>query len=92
MCCSHMCLFLPCPPRAYEPRWFMLTIHCAPQDSVRIFKDIKAQKAVAMHSGALILTMEEVTEPPMRLAEECRKIGIQDGDFLISDIGETKYF
>ncbi|KAK0430453.1 Metallo-hydrolase/oxidoreductase [Armillaria borealis] len=34
------------PIGAYEPRWFMSTIHCAPQDSVHIFKDIKAKKAV----------------------------------------------
>ncbi len=39
-----------------------------------------------------ILTTEEVTEPPKRLAEECKKIGIDNGDFLVSDIGETKYF
>ncbi|KAK0452177.1 N-acyl-phosphatidylethanolamine-hydrolyzing phospholipase D [Desarmillaria tabescens] len=80
------------PIGAYEPRWFMSTIHCAPQDSVRIFKDVKAKKAVAMHWGTWILTTEEVTEPPKRLAEECKKIGIEEGDFLVSDIGETKYF
>ncbi|KAK0215408.1 beta-lactamase superfamily domain-containing protein [Armillaria fumosa] len=80
------------PIGAYEPRWFMSTIHCAPQDSVRIFKDIRAKKAVAMHWGTWILTTEEVTEPPKRLAEECKKIGIEEGDFLVSDIGETKCF
>ncbi|KAK0229658.1 Metallo-hydrolase/oxidoreductase [Armillaria nabsnona] len=80
------------PIGAYEPRWFMSTIHCAPQDSVRLFKDIKAKKAVAMHWGTWILTTEKVTEPPKRLAEECKKIGIDKGDFLVSDIGETKYF
>ncbi|KAK0191851.1 Metallo-hydrolase/oxidoreductase [Armillaria mellea] len=80
------------PIGAYEPRWFMSTIHCAPQDSVRIFKDIRAKKAVAMHWGTWILTTEEVTEPPRRVAEECKKIGIEEGDFLVSGIGETKYF
>ncbi|KAK0191843.1 beta-lactamase superfamily domain-containing protein [Armillaria mellea] len=80
------------PIGAYEPRWFMSTIHCAPQDSVRIFKDIRAKKAVAMHWGTWILMTEEVMEPPKKLAEECKKIGIEEGDFLISDIGETKYF
>ncbi len=31
-------------------------------------------------------------EPPKRLAEECTKVGISDGDFLLSDVGETKFF
>ncbi|PBK68407.1 Metallo-hydrolase/oxidoreductase [Armillaria solidipes] len=80
------------PIGAYNPRWFMSTIHCAPQDSVRIFMDIRTKKAVAMHWGTWILTTEEITEPPKRLAEECKKIGIDEADFLVSDIGETKYF
>lgn len=36
---------------AYLPRQFMSPIHCAPQDSVRLFKDIKAKKALGMHWG-----------------------------------------
>ncbi|PBK79311.1 N-acyl-phosphatidylethanolamine-hydrolyzing phospholipase D [Armillaria gallica] len=80
------------PIGAYKPRWFMSTIHCAPQDSVRIFKDVRAKKAIAMHWGTWVLTTEEIMEPPKRLAEECTKIGISDGDFLLSDVGETKFF
>ncbi|KAG7440705.1 Metallo-hydrolase/oxidoreductase [Guyanagaster necrorhizus] len=80
------------PIGAYQPKWFMSTVHCAPQDSVRIFKDLKTKKAIAMHWGTWMLTTEEVTEPPRKLAEECKKIGIPDGDFLVSDVGETKYF
>jgi len=29
-------------------------MHCAPQDSVCVFKDIKAKKALAMHWGYVI--------------------------------------
>lgn len=47
---------------------------------------------VLIISRTWILTTEEVTEPPRRLAEECKKIGIDDSAFLVSDIGETKYF
>ncbi|KAK0434193.1 hypothetical protein EV421DRAFT_1909503 [Armillaria borealis] len=53
------------------------------------YKDIRVEKAVAIHWGTWILTMEEVTE---KLAEECKNISINDGDFLVSDIGERKYF
>ncbi len=47
---------------------------------------------VLILSRTWILTTEEVTEPPRKLAEECKKIGIEEGGFLVSDIGETKYF
>ena len=36
-----------------------------------------------------MLTTEEITEPPRRLAEECKKIGIPEGVFGVCEIGET---
>lgn len=44
------CLF-----SAYLPRSFMSRIHCAPQDSVRLFQDIRAKKALGMHWGYVIV-------------------------------------
>ncbi|KDR71859.1 hypothetical protein GALMADRAFT_253640 [Galerina marginata CBS 339.88] len=80
------------PIGAYLPRQFMSPIHCAPQDSVLLFKDIKAKKAVGMHWGTWILTGEDVVEPPKRLAEECKKAGIEEGAFTVCDIGQTLWF
>ncbi|KAF6752440.1 N-acyl-phosphatidylethanolamine-hydrolyzing phospholipase D [Ephemerocybe angulata] len=80
------------PIGAYLPRQFMSPIHCAPQDSVRIYKDIKAKKGLGMHWGTWVLTTEDVFEPPKKLAEEARKIGIPDNDFTVCDIGETHFF
>ena len=39
-----------------------------------------------------VLTTEDVLEPPVRLAEECKKIGIAEGDFVTCNIGETRVF
>lgn len=36
---------------AYSPRDVMSTMHASPADAVRIFKDVKARKALAMHWG-----------------------------------------
>lgn len=80
------------PIGAYLPRQFMSPIHCAPQDSVRLFKDIKAKKAVGMHWGTWVLTTEDVLEPPKRLREECKKLAIADEDFTVCDIGESLFF
>lgn len=82
--------FAMIPIGAYLPRWFMSPIHCAPQDSVQVFQQIRARRAVGMHWGAWILTTEDVLEPPQRLKEECAKLGIEPGAFdACSAIGET---
>ncbi|KAH8998664.1 N-acyl-phosphatidylethanolamine-hydrolyzing phospholipase D [Lactarius akahatsu] len=41
--------------------------------SVRIFKDLKAKKALAMHWGTWVLGTEPVLEPPMLLGKSVRK-------------------
>ena len=45
-----------------------------------------------MFSRTWVLTTEDVVEPPRRLAEECKKVGIEDGAFVVCDIGETLWF
>ncbi|GLB43039.1 putative beta-lactamase superfamily domain containing protein [Lyophyllum shimeji] len=77
---------------AYMPRQLMSSIHCAPQDSTRPFKDIRAKRALGMHWGTWVLTTEDVLDPPKRLAEECKKVGIEDGAFRVCEIGETCFF
>ncbi|KAJ7828021.1 Metallo-hydrolase/oxidoreductase [Mycena olivaceomarginata] len=81
--------FAMIPIGAYAPRKFMSPIHCAPRDSVAIFKDIGARRAVGMHWGAWVLTTEDILEPPKLLAAECAKVGIKEGAFEVCAIGET---
>ncbi|KAF8331153.1 hypothetical protein F5887DRAFT_1081400 [Amanita rubescens] len=84
--------FAMIPIGAYRPRQVMSPIHCAPQDSVRLFKDIRARKALGMHWGTWILTTEPVDEPPRLSRAECTKLGIPHRDFDICHIGETWFF
>lgn len=39
------------PIGAYEPRHVFSSMHASPSDSVRIFKDIRAKKAIGIHWG-----------------------------------------
>ncbi|KAF7326807.1 Zn-dependent hydrolase oxidoreductase family [Mycena sanguinolenta] len=84
--------FAMIPIGAYEPRRFMSPIHCAPRDSVGIFRDIRARRALGMHWGAWILTTEDILEPPKLLAAECAKAGVKEGAFGVCAIGETVCF
>ncbi|KAJ6468101.1 Metallo-hydrolase/oxidoreductase [Mycena vitilis] len=81
--------FAMIPIGAYAPRRFMSPIHCAPRDSVGIFRDIKAKRALGMHWGAWVLTTEDINEPPALLASECAKAGVVAGAFGVCAIGET---
>ncbi|KAF8176869.1 N-acyl-phosphatidylethanolamine-hydrolyzing phospholipase D [Mycena galopus ATCC 62051] len=84
--------FAMIPIGAYAPRRFMSPIHCAPRDSVAIFKDIRAKRALGMHWGAWVLTTEDILEPPKLLATECAKYGVKEGAFGVCAIGETATF
>lgn len=61
---------MACPTRclsAYEPRAVMSNMHSSPADAVRIFKDLKAKKALAMHWG----WVTESTLPALCASAKC---------------------
>ncbi|EMD33009.1 CsMn33 [Gelatoporia subvermispora B] len=80
------------PIGAYAPRDVFSNMHAYPGDSVGIFKDVKAQKALAMHWGTWVLTTEPILEPPELLKAECEKAGVPEGDFDVCELGETRFF
>ncbi|KAF8958178.1 hypothetical protein BDZ97DRAFT_1923920 [Flammula alnicola] len=84
--------FAMVPIGAYMPRRYMSPIHCSPQDSVLLFKDIKAKRGVGMHWGTFVLTTEPIMDPPVKLKEACEKSGVKDGDFICTDIGQTMIY
>ncbi|KAF8478054.1 N-acyl-phosphatidylethanolamine-hydrolyzing phospholipase D [Russula ochroleuca] len=80
------------PIGAYSPRAVLSAVHSSPGDAVRIFKDVKAKKALAMHWGTWILTAEPVLEPPALLRKECEKAALGPDEFLVPALGETVLF
>jgi len=56
------------PIGAYHPESFR-HVHMGPDEAVRAFKDLRAQKLVPMHYGSFRLSFEEMDEPPRWLAE-----------------------
>lgn len=39
------------PIGAYSPRWMWSNLHASPADAVRMFRDVRANRALAMHWG-----------------------------------------
>ena len=82
------------PIGLYSPRHFMSPVHCAPEDSICIHKDIKSKKSIGMHwgtvRGGLSAHYEDVREPPKRWKEAAEKNGLIWGEEIgLLDIGET---
>jgi len=78
------------PIGAYEPRWFMKDQHVNPEEAVRIFLDLGAKTAIAVHWGTFRLTDEPLDQPPRDLADARRRHGLEEKDFAALAIGETR--
>jgi len=82
------------PIGCYTPRTFMSAVHCAPEDSVYIHKDVRSKKSIGMHygtvRGGISQYYEDVREPPKRWKDHCEKEGLNWGKEVgLCDIGET---
>jgi N-acyl-phosphatidylethanolamine-hydrolysing phospholipase D len=82
------------PIGAYEPRWFMRTVHMNPEDAVQTYQALRAGGApppcLALHWGTFRLTDEAVEEPPRRFAELWRAAGLPPGRNWTLAHGETR--
>jgi L-ascorbate metabolism protein UlaG (beta-lactamase superfamily) len=77
------------PIGAYEPAWFMETMHVNPEQALRAFEDLGARTFVAMHWGTFKLADEPLDEPPRRLEAERARLGIPADRVRVLAVGET---
>ncbi|KAF8429211.1 beta-lactamase superfamily domain-containing protein [Tirmania nivea] len=69
------------------------SLHANPYDSVNIFSDTRCQKALGMHWGTWMLTLEDVLEPPKLLREALAWKGLDtEGVFDVVNIGESRVY
>lgn len=78
------------PIGAYEPRWFMKAAHINPSESVQIFGDLRAKRAVASHWGVFQLTDEPLDEPPRKLQDALAAALVSADDFAVWQHGESR--
>ncbi len=72
------------PIGAYDPRWFMDSVHMDPAEAVQAHHALRAWTSIAMHFGVFKLTREAIDEPSERLAALRG-----DADFRVPAFGET---
>jgi L-ascorbate metabolism protein UlaG (beta-lactamase superfamily) len=77
------------PIGAYEPRWFMQSVHMNPLEAVRAHLDLEAPESIGMHFGTFQLTSESIDEPVRALAEACRAKSVPSSRFRALGFGES---
>ncbi|HEX9051369.1 MAG TPA: MBL fold metallo-hydrolase [Anaeromyxobacter sp.] len=77
------------PIGAYDPAWFMESMHLNPEQALQAFEDLGARTFVAMHWGTFKLTDEPLDEPPRRLEAERARRGIAADRVRVLAVGET---
>ena len=85
------------PIGAYEPRWFMRSVHMNPEDAVDAYRSIAAASGrhcpfVPIHWGTFRLTDEPMDEPPRRFAELWAAQGFARELNWTMAVGETRDF
>ncbi|MHB8586146.1 MAG: MBL fold metallo-hydrolase [Thermoplasmatota archaeon] len=79
------------PIGAYEPRWFMRSVHMQPEEAAQAYGDLGAKALMPMHWGTFRLTDEPLDEPPRRLADAMAHAG-KGSAIRGACIGETVEF
>ena len=62
------------PIGAYEPAWFMKTMHINPEEAVRIHQEV-GSGSLSPSTGTFPLTAESPDEPPLRLKKRLKTQG-----------------
>ena len=83
------------PIGAYEPRWFMRSVHMNPEEAVRAHLELCADSAadaamLGIHWGTFRMTDEPPDEPPARTQRAWLEAGLAPEDLWVVRHGETR--
>jgi len=72
------------PIGAYEPRWFMASVHMNPEDAAEAHRALGAATSIAIHHGTFQLADEALDEP-----RRCLRACAPADSFLLLDNGQS---
>ena len=79
------------PIGAYEPRWFMKSVHMNPAEAMQAHLDLGATASVGMHFGTFQMTTEGIDEPVHALNQAREAHGVSDVLFRTIGFGQTVF-
>ena len=79
------------PIGAYDPRWFMSSVHMDPAEAVRAHLELEAATSVGIHFGSFRLTDEGIDDPPRELEAALAAFRAEDRPrFWVLEHGEGR--
>jgi N-acyl-phosphatidylethanolamine-hydrolysing phospholipase D len=85
------------PIGAYEPRWFMRSVHVDPGEAVQAYDELTANSIgprcpmIGMHWGTFKLADEPMDEPPRQASNAWKARGFAERDLWVFSHGETRH-
>jgi L-ascorbate metabolism protein UlaG (beta-lactamase superfamily) len=77
------------PIGAYEPRWFMRSVHMNPAEAVQAHMELESRQSIAMHFGTFQLTTEGIDEPVRALGQAINETHVPPSSFRALAFGES---
>ena len=77
------------PIGAYEPRWFMRSVHMNPAEAVQAHLELQSAQSIGMHFGTFQLTTEGIDAPLLALADARRAANVSELQFRTLGFGES---
>ena len=74
----------------FRPMFEKSIYHANPEEALNIGQDLKSKKVLGMHWGTVILSLEDLFEPPVRFKNATHRYGYHKDDAIIFKIGEVK--
>ncbi len=65
------------------------TYHTNPEEALSVARDLKSKKAIGMHWGTFVLSLEPIMEPRKRFKDSAEKYGFKREDAIIFKIGQV---
>jgi L-ascorbate metabolism protein UlaG (beta-lactamase superfamily) len=77
------------PIGAYEPRWFMSSIHMNAAEAVQAHLDLESRASIGRHFGTFQLTAEGIDEPVRALNRARERQEMPHSSFRALEWGES---
>jgi N-acyl-phosphatidylethanolamine-hydrolysing phospholipase D len=77
------------PIGSYRPRETVRSVHLAPEEALRAWRDLRSTRFVGIHWGTFQLAREPYDEPPRRIAAEVARLDLDPRLILLPRPGDT---
>ena len=78
------------PIGAYDPAAMVRPVHLDPEEAAQAGRDLRATRLIGMHFGTFDLTDEPLDEPPRRFRAAAARLGYDDTQAWVLNVGETR--